>query len=416
MAYVPPHKRLSKTQEGPPPTPELMVPQIKNLNIHSSRSRSYRRADKHTSLRKKIIYAGHSISRCLVVPLTDDGQVPSSVHLVPVSMESIERKTGEKPLTLVDVLSEQEHDDVKSCHLKSPWASVVESTHSDLLSIFHNVRDEMENEGSEEIKPAIVARFGKVLFQRGPSRSLDPLKEYSLSEARLRDLKRIFYTNIPVSYMEHIKSDVVPKIGVNFEEEKELYHVKLADAMRPDSTISCKCRVKKGEKKLELYKIELNQVRHLVVDISCVDSNVDLRLALCTKRIIAVLTDEEKQNIKDLIDSAIPDQNLKGGLKWPLGKANSGSRYSIVGVWHTKTESFSKPSMRLKIREADRYDFLTSAGEVTREIVLKLTGITKSLLEQGNEAAVSALLENTLKLIWDYFLGWDGSLLSYCES
>ncbi|GMP68002.1 hypothetical protein CsSME_00027776 [Camellia sinensis var. sinensis] len=56
--------------------------------------------------------------------------------------------------------------------------------------------------------------------------------------------------------MQYTTNEVVPKIGLDFEEEKELYQV----------------------------KIELNNVRHLVLDISCLDRDLDLRLMLFTKR------------------------------------------------------------------------------------------------------------------------------------
>lgn len=359
---------------------------------------------------KKIVYADHAISRCLAVPLQDDGEIPSSVHLVSISSESIQWKAGEKPLTLVDDHSQQDR------HLRRPWVSLAEKVHSDLLSAFQNVKNEMANASVEKIKPGVVARFGKVLFHRSPSLSVDQLKECSISESRLRDLKRVFHTDVPISYVEHIKNEVVPEIGLDFEVKKEQYQVKLADAMRSGSFISCKCRIQEGEKKLELYKIESSPLRHLIVDVSCLDSHVDLRLGLYTKRDITAVTDEEKQNIGDLISSAILDPNVKGGLRWPLGVANSGARYSVIGVWHTNNEFYSNSSMRLKVREADRYDFLSSTGCVTREIVLKLTGIARNLMEENDGKVVPTMLEDTLKMIWEHFLKWDGSLVSYSES
>ena len=88
--------------------------------------------------------------------------------------------------------------------------------------------------------------------------------------------------------MENIKGEVTQKIKVDFEEEKDLYHVKvfillntsayiysqlclliqlatdfpnllshfvqLSDFTLPDSTISCKCSVIKEDKRLQLYK------------------------------------------------------------------------------------------------------------------------------------------------------------------
>ncbi|KAJ8430570.1 hypothetical protein Cgig2_019142 [Carnegiea gigantea] len=162
MSYVPPHKRPSSTQSGPPPTPEQLAPRMKkNLNL-----RSDRRTDKHASTVTGIVYADQSISRCLAVPLQDDGQIPPSVRLVQVSPESFKWKDGEKPLTLVSDLSEQECGDVKNCHLRSPWASMAEMVHSDLISASQNVKNEMADGSLEEIKPVAVVRFGKVLFHR----------------------------------------------------------------------------------------------------------------------------------------------------------------------------------------------------------------------------------------------------------
>ncbi|KAJ6858322.1 hypothetical protein NC652_040789 [Populus alba x Populus x berolinensis] len=81
-------------------------------------------------------------------------------------------------------------------------------------------------------------------------------------EAILRQLKRSLDTDIPSSYMENIIDGVVPAIGVDFEEEKDVYTV----------------------------KVKLNKVRQLVIDVSCLDKNLDLRLMLCSRRILTAPT------------------------------------------------------------------------------------------------------------------------------
>lgn len=43
----------------------------------------------------------------------------------------------------------------------------------------------------------------------------------------LKQWKRSFYTTLPVSYKENILKEVVPNIGVDFEEEKDEYQVKV---------------------------------------------------------------------------------------------------------------------------------------------------------------------------------------------
>lgn len=47
------------------------------------------------------------------------------------------------------------------------------------------------------------------------------------NETTLRQLKRLFYTNVSNAYMDNITGKVIPLIGVEFEEEKDIYHVKV---------------------------------------------------------------------------------------------------------------------------------------------------------------------------------------------
>lgn len=70
---------------------------------------------------------------------------------------------------------------------------------------------------------------------------------------------------------------------------------------------------------------------------------------------------------------------MKGGLRWPFGKESSGDRYSVIGVWHIKAKAYTNSSVRLRVRDADRFDFRSSAGEVAREITLKMTGLVSQL-------------------------------------
>ena len=83
--------------------------------------------------------------------------------------------------------------------------------------------------------------------------------------------------------------------------------------------------------------------------------------------------------IRNLINSAILDPEVKGGLRWPMGKSYSGQRYSVIGVWHTEFKSYKSPSLKLKVRNADRFDFKTATGEATIEINLKLRRIVSEI-------------------------------------
>ncbi|KAK8634033.1 hypothetical protein V6N13_014879 [Hibiscus sabdariffa] len=111
------------------------------------------------------------------------------------------------------------------------------------------------------------------------------------------------------------------------------------------------------------------------------------------------------QSIQNLIDSAILDSDVKGGLRWPFGKTSSGNRYTVVCVWHTNATAYKNATTRLKVQHADRFDFKTSYGESSDEVVLKLKGVASGLLAQDVEAnAIADMLEENMSLIWRHFL------------
>ncbi|XP_038700135.1 uncharacterized protein LOC119997297 [Tripterygium wilfordii] len=407
MACIPPHKRHSTVLEKLSPTPGCLVPRFKRYtNLNPAKSYIER-----TQRSGKIGYANNAISRWFVVGSTHADQFPASVNLEPVSIEALEQRMGGKPLALVNShLMREECNDQRGSILSRPWASISGTVSQDILSTFEIMKNEMDFHELEIMKPVLVAKFGKVLFHGSPSVSLEDIKESEVTEATLRQLRRTFYTSVPTSYMENIVDVVAPEIGVDFEDEKDIYNVKLSDSRRQDAVISCKCSVT-NDNRLELYKVELSQIRHMVIDISCLEKSQDLRLMFCAKRILTSLTDDEKRSIRELINSAVPDTHVKGGLRWPVGKASSGDRYNVIGVWHTISKTYNSPSLRLKVRRADRFDFKTSIGEATNEVVLKLKGIVTELQEPKLQDSVSVMLEDTLKLIWEHFLSYEHSPL-----
>ncbi|KAJ9131945.1 hypothetical protein P3X46_034845 [Hevea brasiliensis] len=402
MAYIPPHKRHSQDKGRPSPTPEKFIPLFKSNYL------SVRSQDSKIVKRGKIVNAD-AIFRWFPVGLSENDQFPSYIHLEPVSVESFERRYGDKPLTLVNSIATEENNELKENYVRSPWVTIAESVQRDLLTSFEILKNEMDSQGLEKVKPTLVARFGKIVFYGSwsPSVRLGRIDKNQVDGNILRQLKRSIYTNVPSSYMENIIDGVVPKVGVDFEEEKDIYHIKLSDDTRPYSTVSCKCRVQ-ADKKLVLYKAELQKVYHMVTDVSCLDKNLDLRLMLYTKRILTAPTDDEMKSIRDLISSAVLDSEVKGGLRWPLGKISSENRYSVIWFGHTITKAYRSPSLRLKVGHADRFFLESETGEVSTETYLKLNGILSELQEQGAESdSVSTMLKDSLRMIWDNFLSCD---------
>ncbi|KAJ0046605.1 hypothetical protein Pint_03700 [Pistacia integerrima] len=413
MAYIPPHKRHSKDSNRPSPTAELLAPHFKrDLNLRSSQHNVDRVG--------KIIFADQCVYRWFVVDLDDNHQFPSFVHLEPIS-EPIERTIGEKSLVLVNNHADKGNDEVGGNISRRPWEFIAKNAWPDLLASFNNLRNKMECRELEKVKPVLVARFGKILFHGNYSVNIEKVKKDPVAETTLKQLRRQFYTNVPTSYMENIISEVVPKVGVDFEADKDVYYIWVIDNARR-KTILCKCRVKE-DKMLELYKainetrlllklilpgtveIELNHTRQTVIDISCVDKNLDLRLMLWTKSVVTDLTDEEMQILRNLINSAVLDPGVKGGLRWPLGKSNSGVRYRVGGVWHTEVKLYESSSLRLKVRHADRFSFKSSTGESALEITLKLKRLASDILEQKVDTdTIYNMFKDTLGLVWDHFL------------
>ncbi|KAK6791810.1 hypothetical protein RDI58_010891 [Solanum bulbocastanum] len=358
MSYIPPHKRQIKGSPSlePTPAPESLI-------------RSAFNKKKDNKFRPRNLgYTDHTILKWFFVGFADELRFSSLVSFQPLSPESFETKSGLQPLSLV------------STYQETPWLLITANVKKDLLLSFQHMKREMEEADMAQVKPSVVARFGKVLFYGTSSIGKDSLKLNSLTETTLRKMKGSFHTDVPPPYMDYVENRVVENLGQEYVQGKELYYVKLSDKLRTESIVSCKCTVAKDHNKIQLYKIELNRVRHMVADMSILGKSSDLRLFVYTKKIKMALSDEEINEIKDLIGSAILDSEVPGGIRWPLDKRpSSGGRYVVNAIGHTTAKSYMNSSIRFKFRHANRSKFKSSTGEVTREIFLKMPGIVSEL-------------------------------------
>ncbi|KAJ0102878.1 hypothetical protein Patl1_03744 [Pistacia atlantica] len=327
------HTSDSKDSNRPSPTAELLAPHVKrDLNLRSSQHNVDRVG--------KIIFADQCVYRWFVVDLADNHQFPSFVHLEPIS-EPIERAIGEKSLVLVNNHADKGNDEVGGNISSRTRDFVAKNAWPDLLTSFNNLRNKMECKELEKVKPVLVARFGKILFRGNYSVNIEKVRKDPVAETTLKQLRRQFYTNVPMSYMENIISEVVPKVGVDFEADKDVYYI----------------------------------------------------------------WDDEMQSLRNLINSAVLDPGVKGCLRWPLGKSNLRVRYRVSGVWHTEVKLYESSSLRLKVGHADRFSFKSSTGESTLEITLKLKRLASDILEQKVDTDTNYnMFKDTLGLMWDHFL------------
>ncbi|KAI3973370.1 hypothetical protein MKW92_047702 [Papaver armeniacum] len=391
--YVPPHKRHlkdgAKALEGSSLNTHSLAHKFQQkLNLPGSFSSELypsERKDRVASFGGRYAYAKSCVSRLCIVDSTEkeDHQYSGSITLEHISLESIlYKKHGRTPYVLVSSHKKTGTNELnKNSYVENPLISVAEQILPNLLA-FQNKSVEGSSKEFEEGKICFVARFGKVLFHGIPSLTVDTLLDKSRYEASLGRIFRSFNTNVPRSFTESVLNVVVPGIGVDFDGEKEYYYVRVADKSCAD-VLSCKCTAA-GVGGIELQKIETNNVRHVIVDAACVEEDLDLRLMLYTRKIVT---------------------EVRVGLRFPLGNESSQGRYFVVGIGHTKTRAFKSSSIRIKLNEVDRYDFITSTPEVTNHVVLKMTGISEKLKDNNLESdQLAKMLEDNMKLIWSYFL------------
>ncbi|VVB05646.1 unnamed protein product [Arabis nemorensis] len=153
-------------------------------------------------------------------------------------------------------------------------------------------------------------------------------------------------------------------MGFNVEETKELYHVKVADKTRPDVTISCKCMA------------ELNALRHLILDVSCLDQDLDMRFSF---------------------DRSKCERRFKVAA-WEIFL-----RDSVCGVWHTVATTYPSPGFK-SVRRIDLISELEleePQGKSINEVTVVL--FCKFQEEEVNMKCVSDMLKDCLKEVWDYF-------------
>uniref|UniRef100_A0A8R7K2N0 DUF7903 domain-containing protein n=1 Tax=Triticum urartu TaxID=4572 RepID=A0A8R7K2N0_TRIUA len=176
----------------------------------------------------------------------------------------------------------------------------------------------------EEAKLSLMARVGKVLFQRfcvgGSPVSLDAVRDLAEAgtEGSKSPVRKTFHTNMPSDFLDDMERLAVERMGLEFVSTKEHYHVKVVDKQGVVSKMSCKCTLQE-DGKLAINKIELNQIRPLLEDVSCLSKDLDLRLILNTNRILIDLQPEVENAIKSLCLQLLLILMPEGGLDGHLG-------------------------------------------------------------------------------------------------
>ncbi|CAG7874251.1 unnamed protein product, partial [Brassica rapa] len=393
MSYIPPHKRNLKDPIQPSPFADSLLTKFEK-NINELRSSSAKG--------NGIVYSEKYFTKWFLIGLNGIvDEVPPSVNLVPLSSDSSECINGVKALVLtnndfhkgslvficlylLNMITEDTEEEERT-----RWLFVAEKVAEDLVFAYDQANKcAADHHLSDNSKLRLVARFGKIIFYGSKA---GPVVDYSLKNSR-----RIFSTDVPTSFIQNIKSKAIPSHEFCIDGEKQKYIVKING---PNGIINCKCTA------------ELHPVRHLTIDVSCIDKNLDMRLMLAGKRKIKTLTEKEISDIQGLLGSAIGDMNVKGRLRWPLGKTSSEGGYKIFEVCHARVTIYKKHTLGLKVRETNRFNERYATAEMEKGVTLILKEMNTKLQEQNIErGCVLEMLRDALGTIWD-FLCCDANLM-----
>ncbi|CAN8317107.1 unnamed protein product [Cochlearia groenlandica] len=375
MSYIPPHKRQSKdllVHTSSSLQDYLIINPKKNIDLNTN-----------TSEKVNIItYSQDAIARWVLVRSngTDqDDVVPyTSLKLVHASSHSSECIYWKNYLLLMNNNVQKEEEG------KTQWMLVAEKIENDLVFAYEQAMKKMEDPNQEyNAKLRLAARFGKNVFYG-----------------------KTFSTNVTTSYIQNIKTNVAPSHDFSKDMDEESYIVKISHCTSPQTMIRCKCKVKENGR-LVLYKAELSPLRHMVIDVSCIDKDLDMRLMLARKRKLTALTEEEMNNIQGLLDFVIIDRNAKSGLRWPNSKYPSKNGYKISEFCHAKATIYKSRSFELKLRETDSSNVGCTRGEVEKGVTLILQEINTKLQDKNVErGCVLEMLRDALGIMWD-FLSFD---------
>ncbi|CAN6447015.1 unnamed protein product [Victoria cruziana] len=403
MAYIPPHKRQVKEGEKKLRL-EVLAPKFEEkLRLGGSR------------------HAGSKGWQKNVLPFTiapvESGELPDSIRLEPfLDPDSLDCKhQARRRYFVLHNVNEPKGFEFKlvyahlrlligtvlncwqlhvadsettTCRVnKEGWLYIAEKIQSDVFTAFQNVRNLIQDNEHIKLKSSFVARVGKILFHSKESISLEKLKKGFLTEIdRKSGVGKRFSTDVTKKYMNFVENKVIQDTGFTLKAQKDQYHLKIEDKQKPDCIFTCKCDIN-VDGKLQLKK-------------------VDLRIILVTKWIVESFTAEEKESIMEVVDSAIIDPSVKGGLRWSLGKDSAGGRFYVLEYFHMLSKSFFGQTVKLKLRIADRF-YLSSHGKISEEVSMKLIGLSKHFKEAGGGGELEAMeecLQDTLKLIWGNFI------------
>jgi len=298
-----------------------------------------------------------------------------------------------------------------------PWKKICERFKDDILEEFHDMQSYIEESKPHCAQPSFFIRLGKSLF-RGhrldchESITMDMLEKALKAETSFQEsVKKSLDINIQKNIFEALQEKILAGLQTSDFTEDENYFIQVADNLGSEGILYLKCVNNNeygGQLQLEKIHKDFLYLKHFIADISCVNKLMDLRLALITKNYSTELSEEERECIGGIVKSACIEKGAKVGLHWPDGGDSAGNRFEVLGSWHRKVTTIVGKLWTIQFKHVNRGNymknpgFITSSDEVTYEVDLKLTSLTKYLREQvqWDDEDIMNTLEDILKWVW----------------
>lgn len=433
MAYVPPHLRVSQDNK-PKPTPvsppsSSRNPQLRaksrkgllpDVNIHKSCDFINRFTivlDEHLNGQdvefarfdgETFAHLQHSVLYTLKAARTDTADLDAHSGRQGISPGNDQ---------IIGKLSLQD--------TRKPVKFIIGALQTDLREVLERFKSFAQADTRDRIIPLMSLRFGRLLFQTSRG-SFDWGGSYIPANVekhlqRGGDLSKTFDNGL--SGTEFTFLHELAHRNVLQSWSKERFAIEVVDKMRPDSHLWCVCFLSKlneqssnpaeihhlsetkgpAEHFLEMKKVKVSPVRHMIGDVACIGKSRDIRLIFVIKEYLCGLTEAELHDLKSSFSKAYIDDNVKGGIRWPLGSMCSTSgRFKVVGSLHEIQTTVIGGGLRWRLQKCNRVEFKASSGRISYEVSVKPTifnEFNKGHKEWSTEELMLSI-EELLQQIW----------------
>ncbi|KAI5079588.1 hypothetical protein GOP47_0005067 [Adiantum capillus-veneris] len=246
----------------------------------------------------------------------------------------------------------------------------------------------------DKLVPVIWLRFGKLFFRSTYPGCFDWSMYYTPESVKRKVSQRMLLKTFdPCLSKEEFKTLYrIAKESSDFRVlKKERFSIKVTDEQRPETHLSCKClcsppsatgnyqTLQSGDALkdplkavLELKKVRLSPVRHMIGDVACIGKTKDIRLAFQIEEELIILSEDELADIKSTFINARIEESCKGGLHWPLHNMSSTSgRFKVVEGLHMRETLVMSGGLRWSFRRCNGVKFEACSGRVSYEVYVK---------------------------------------------